>query len=79
MAALSEQDEILKSKISRRIKELREATGLSQAQFSAHHLIDRQTLNRWENGRGVTIYTINRFSNMVSITLAEFFDNSIFL
>ncbi|HEA29167.1 MAG TPA: XRE family transcriptional regulator [Leeuwenhoekiella sp.] len=78
MAALSEQDEIFKIKISQRMKELREGTGLTQSQFSARHLIDRQTLNRWENGRGVTIYTINRFSIMVSITLTEFFDHSIF-
>lgn len=78
MAALSERDEILKIKISQRIKELRKATGLTQSQFSSKHLIDRQTLYRWENGRGVTIYTIQRFSEMLSLTLVDFFNHPSF-
>lgn len=78
MAALSKQDEILKIRISQRIKELREATGLTQSQFSSKHLIDRQTLSRWENGRGVTVYTIKRFSEMLSLTLVDFFNHPSF-
>jgi len=77
MGKLSKEDTILQNRIAERIKSLREKTGLSQSEFAQKHEIDRQILNRWErpnNKRGVTIYTINKFCNMIGITLCEFFD-----
>ncbi|MGV3766823.1 MAG: helix-turn-helix transcriptional regulator [Chitinophagaceae bacterium] len=78
MGELSVQDEKLRNSISRRIRELRESTGLTQAQFASSNLIDRQNLNRWENGRGVTIYTIFRFCRLMNISLSDFFDDKLF-
>lgn len=78
MVLLSVNDKSLKQKISKRIRALREGTGQTQSDFASKHLIDRQALNRWENGRGVTIYTINRFCKMVDKTLQEFFDDDLF-
>ncbi len=77
MAELTKEDTILRIKIAERIKSLREQTGLSQSDFAKKHDIDRQILNRWEspnNKRGVTIYTIQKFCNMIDISLSDFFD-----
>lgn len=77
MAELDKEDIILKNQIADRIQYLRNKTGLTQTEFAKKHEIDRQILNRWEsttNKRGITIYTIKRFCNMVGITLNEFFD-----
>lgn len=77
MAALNEEDIILKNRIADRIKFLRAETGMSQSEFAKKHDIDRQILNRWEsknNKRGLTIYTIARFCDFVGISLKDFFD-----
>ena len=77
MAGLEKEDIILKNKIAQRVKYLREQTGLSQSDFAKKYDIDRQIINRWEskkNKRGITIYTIQKFSNMLGITLKDFFD-----
>ena len=77
MAELDKEDIILKIKIAERIQLLRIKTGLSQSEFAQKHDIDRQIINRWEsnnNKRGVTIYTIKKFCNMLNITLKDFFD-----
>lgn len=77
MGKLTNEDIILKNKIAERIKFFRLKTGLSQSEFAQKFDIDRQILSRWEsksNSRGVTIYTIQKFCNMVGITLIEFFD-----
>lgn len=77
MAELTKEDTVLKNKIAKRIVFLREKTGLTQSDFAKNHDIDRQIPNRWEstnNKRGVTIYTIQKFCNMLGITLKEFFD-----
>ncbi len=77
MGKLEKEDIILKKKIAERIKFLRSKTGLSQSEFAKKYDIDRQILNRWEsenNPRGVTIYTIQKFCNMIGITLREFFE-----
>lgn len=76
MAELEKEDIILKNKIADRIQSLRIKTGLSQSEFAQKHDIDRQIVNRWEsnNKRGITIYTINKFCNMLGITLKDFFD-----
>ena len=77
MAELEKDDIILKNQIAERIKYLRNRTGLTQTEFANKHEIERQILNRWEsttNKRGVTIYTIKKFCNMIGISLKEFFD-----
>ncbi|WP_404985357.1 helix-turn-helix domain-containing protein [Chryseobacterium sp. M5] len=77
MAALTEEDILLKNKIADRIKFLRASTGLSQSEFAKKFEIDRQILNRWEskkNKRGLTIYTIAKFCDLIGISLKDFFD-----
>lgn len=77
MTELEKDDIILKTQIAERIQYLRNKTGLTQSEFAKKHEIDRQQLNRWEsttNKRGVTIYTIKKFCNMIGISLKEFFD-----
>lgn len=81
MAALSEQDKVLRIKIILRIKELRGTTTDTQTEF-AHELgLDKQLLNSWEslsNERGVSIYSINKICKGAGKTLKEFFDSPIF-
>lgn len=77
MGNLTGEDTILKNKIAERIRFLRMETGLSQSEFAQKHEIDRQILNRWEsskNQRGITIYTIKRFCDMLGMSLKDFFD-----
>jgi transcriptional regulator with XRE-family HTH domain len=77
MAELEKEDVFLKNQIADRIQYLRVKTGLSQSDFAKKHDIDRQIVNRWEsktNKRGITIYTIKKFCNMLDISLKEFFD-----
>jgi len=78
MPMLDKIDLELKAKIAERIKNLREETGKKQSMFATQHDKDRQTLNRWETGRGATIYTINKLCIEFGITLQEFFDDPIF-
>lgn len=77
MGALNEEDILLKNKIADRIKFLRTKTDLSQSEFAKKFEIDRQIVNRWEsknNKRGLTIYTIAKFCDLVGISLKDFFD-----
>ena len=81
MAELSKEDIEFKNRISERIFNLREESGLSQIKFAEKHNIDRQILNRWEsktNKRGVTIHTIRKFCEMIGISIKDFFNSEIF-
>jgi len=81
MSKLTEDDIKLRNKITQRLINLRESTGLTQSEFARMHEIDRQQINRWESfesERGVTVYTINRFCKILKISLKDFFDDSIF-
>ena len=81
MAVLGYDDIVLKNKIAQRIEQLRINTGLSPIQFANQHNIDRQIIHRWEsqkNKRGVTIYTVAKFCQMIDISLNEFFNDRIF-
>lgn len=71
-------DAELKSKISLRIKELRESSGKSQTEFAYELGVDKQTMYRLEKGRGATIYTINKFCKTRGISLGQFFDSPLF-
>lgn len=91
MAELSDEDIILANKIAQRIKFLREEScGNKQADFVRKYNIEKQLISRWENpikidrktgrktGRGITIYSINTFCNLIGISLHDFFDHEIF-
>tara|TARA_R100000988_G_C3912463_1_gene122731 strand:+ start:231 stop:509 length:279 start_codon:yes stop_codon:yes gene_type:complete len=91
MSGLSDKDIIIANKIADRIKALRiQDTGLRQIDFVEKYNIEKQEISRWENpvtkdlvtgkikGRGVTVYTINRFCNLIGISLKEFFDDKLF-
>lgn len=81
MSKLNNEDIELRNKITQRLIDLRESTGLSQSDFAKFHDLDRQQVNRWESfesERGVTIYTIKRFCNLLKITLQEFFNDPLF-
>ena len=81
MAKLKPEDIALNQKIALRIKELREKANPNQSKFAECHFIDRQLVSRWENindQRGVSIHTVNRFCNMIGISLTEFFDSNLF-
>jgi len=81
MSKLNNEDIELRNKITQRLIDLRESTGLSQSDFAKLHDIDRQQVNRWESfesERGVTIYTIKRFCILLKITLQEFFNDPLF-
>jgi hypothetical protein len=91
MSGLSDNDIILANKIADRIKALRiQCTGDKQADFVKKFNVDKQDISRWENhlkkdrktgkmkGRGITIYTIQNFCNLIGITLEIFFKDSSF-
>lgn len=81
MSKLNNEDINLRNQITQRLINLRESTGLSQSDFAKLHDLDRQQVNRWESfesERGVTIYTIKRFCNLLKITLQEFFNDPLF-
>jgi transcriptional regulator with XRE-family HTH domain len=71
-------DKDLKKAISKRITELREQSGKNQTQFAYDYGKDKQTQNKFEKGRGATIYTINKFCNAIEISLSDFFDSPLF-
>jgi transcriptional regulator with XRE-family HTH domain len=79
MPTLDNIDIALKEKIARRIKSLRESSGKKQSAFASDTEKDRQTLSRWETGRGATIYTINKLCKELGISLSQFFDDPIFI
>ena len=91
MSGLSKENIILANKIADRIKSLRiQATGNKLIDFANKHTIDKQDISRWEShvgkdkntgktkGRGITVYTIKKFCDLIGITLGEFFDDDLF-
>jgi len=91
MAKLLEEDILLANKIAERITFLRiNDSGDKQIDFAKKHGIDKQLISRWESriiidkktkkikGRGITIYTIKKFCDMIGITLVEFFESPLF-
>ncbi|WP_034894552.1 transcriptional regulator [Gillisia sp. Hel_I_29] len=81
MTVGAKQKKQLNDKIAIRIKYLRENIEPIQSKFADDNMIDRQIVNRWESTtdkRGLSIHTINRFCNMISISLKDFFDDKLF-
>ncbi|WP_207632898.1 helix-turn-helix domain-containing protein [Foetidibacter luteolus] len=68
----------LKRKIAQRMKDLRISTGKKMSEFAKDSEKDRQSLHRWEKGRGATVYTINKFCREIGITMKDFWNDSLF-
>ena len=72
--SLLEEQEETQKKIGARLRQLREATGLSQEKFANEHDINRRLMSRIENGTNFEINTLVELCRALDITLQEFFD-----
>ena len=69
----------VKEKIGQRIKELREASSMSQKDLSYAADLDRSYIASVENGqRNVSIVNIEKIANALGVTLKKFFNNAEF-
>jgi len=69
----------IRFKIGRRIKELREAAGISQKELAYTADLDRSYIASVENGqRNVSIINIEKIANALKISLKEFFKDGRF-
>lgn len=69
----------IKSKIGKRIKELRTLKKYSQEELAARAGIDRTYINSVENGkRNVSIVNIEKIASALGCTLQEFFTSDFF-
>jgi transcriptional regulator with XRE-family HTH domain len=69
----------VKEKIGQRIKELREAKGMSQKDLSYAADLDRSYIASVENGqRNISIVNIEKIATALGVTLKEFFKNANF-
>jgi transcriptional regulator with XRE-family HTH domain len=71
--SLLEEQEETQKKIGTRLRQLREATGLSQEKFANEHEINRRLMTRIENGTNFKIDTLMEYIYALDIPLAEFF------
>ena len=61
-------------KVGMRIKDLREARGMSQLDFAHHARIDRTYATSIENGdRNVTMERIEQIAHALGVSVGEFF------
>jgi len=66
----------IKEKIGRRIKELREAQGMSQKDLSYAADLDRSYIASVENGqRNISIVNIEKIAIALGVSLKELFNN----
>lgn len=69
----------VKLRIGQRIKELREATSISQKDLSYTADLDRSYIASVENGqRNISIVNIEKIATALGVTLKEFFNNGEF-
>lgn len=91
MSKLTEENIVFANKIADRVKNLRvQYAGKKQSDFVKKYNVEKQEISRWEShvkrnektgkiiGRGITIYTINKFCELIGISLKEFFDDKLF-
>lgn len=71
--SLLEEQERTRIKIGSRLRELRDATGLSQEKFANEHEINRRLMTRIENGTNFKIDTFMEYIYALDISLADFF------
>ena len=66
----------IKSKIGRRIKEIREQKSVSQKDLSFKADLDRSYIASVESGqRNISIVNIEKIANALGVTLSQFFQN----
>ena len=66
----------IKSKIGRRIKEIREQKSVSQKDLSFKADLDRSYIASVESGqRNISIVNIEKIANALEVTLSQFFQN----
>lgn len=69
----------VKEKIGQRIKELREASSMSQKDLSYAADLDRSYIASVENGqRNISIVNIEKIATALGVTLKEFFNDGEF-
>lgn len=71
--SLLEKQQLFTEKIGKRVRELREKTGLSQERFGNQHDIDRRQLGRIESGTDILTTTLVKVLHALDISPAEFF------
>ena len=70
----------VKLKIGHRIKELREASNMSQKDLAYTADLDRSYIASIENGqRNVSIVNIEKIATALNVTLKEFFNDAEFI
>ena len=61
--------------VGKRIRELRKARGMTQAELAEAAELEVETISRLEGGtRGATVDSVNRIAQALGIGLKEFFD-----
>lgn len=69
----------IKEKVGKRIRELRNAKGLSQEKFSFECELDRTYIASIEQGkRNVSIVNIEKIAKALDLSVTEFFNSTIF-
>ena len=69
----------LKTKVGKRITQLRKAKNLSQEKFSYEAEMERTYLTHIENGRkNISLSTLDKIISALGITAKEFFDTKEF-
>ena len=66
---------MIKEKVGKRIKELRQKKGLSQEEFAFRCDLDRTYITSLERGkRNVSLTNLEKIARAFEMTLSEFFD-----
>lgn len=66
---------MIKEKVGKRIKQLREKNNITQEVFADKCGLDRTYITSLERGeRNISIVNLERISNAFNISLSEFFD-----
>lgn len=81
MPKLTAKNITLRNSIKKRVNELIDIYNLRKIDLANNALKDRQAINRWTNlneERGISIYTVEEFCDLINISLSDFFDSPIF-
>ncbi len=66
---------MIKEKVGKRIKELRQKQGLSQEEFAFKCDLDRTYITSLERGkRNISLENLEKIANAFNMTLSEFFN-----
>lgn len=81
MPKLTAKQIVLRENIKKRINEVIDIKGIRKIDLASNAIKDRQAINRWTNlneTRGISIYTVEEFCDLMDMSLSEFFDSPIF-